>query len=81
MRISAQTPDDSLLHQLNLTPEQKIVLKTLIWEHKEEEKKRNNELRRKMYRHLTTEQRAIVRQWWRKRHQQGVPPVKPVFKK
>lgn len=79
--MSAQTPNDSLLHQLNLTPEQKIVLKTLIWEHKEEEEKRNSELRRKMYRHLTAEQRVIVRQWWRKKHQQGVPPVKPVIKK
>jgi len=59
---------DFTLKELNLTPEQKLSLKKLIWEYKLEDRKKRRELRRKMYQVLNVRQQMIVRRWWRLRN-------------
>jgi hypothetical protein len=67
--VHAQTlPDSSInldLATLNLTPEQNVALKKLIWEYKLEERKRRMELRHQMFLILNVRQQAAVRRWWR----------------
>lgn len=60
--VPAQQVNDSLLMQLNLTKEQKLVFKSLISEYRLEEKKRRAALRLKMYGCLTPEQKNIIRE-------------------
>jgi len=56
------------LKEVNLTPEQKLALKKLIWEYKLEDRKRRRELRQKMFLNLNVRQQQIVRRWWRLRN-------------
>jgi len=67
--LHAQQPADSTisidLPALNLTPEQKIALKKLVWEYKMEDRRRRRQLRHRMFLILNTQQQTQVRRWWR----------------
>jgi hypothetical protein len=54
------------LASLNLSNEQTIAIKKLIWEYKLEERKRRRELRHRMFLILNVRQQAEVRRWWRR---------------
>jgi len=68
--VHAQTVSDSSigldLATLNLSPEQNVAIKKLIWEYKLEERKRRRELRHRMFLILNVRQQAEVRRWWRR---------------
>ncbi len=53
------------LKELNLTPEQKITIKQLIWEYKLEDRRRRRELRHRIFMSLNLTQQQTVRRWWR----------------
>jgi|GEM_PF-6041832 len=68
--LQAQKPiDDSTevftIKELNLTPEQKLVIKKLVWEYKLEDRKRKRESRHRMFLILNANQQMTVRRWWR----------------
>jgi hypothetical protein len=54
------------LKELNLTPEQKIAIKKLIWEYKLEDRRRRRELRHRIFMNLNVNQQMAVRRWWRR---------------
>lgn len=56
---------DFTLKELNLTPEQKIAIKKMIWEYKVEDRKRRRELRHRIFMSLSANQQLTVRRWWR----------------
>jgi len=62
-------PDSSInldLATLNLTPEQNVALKKLIWEYKMEDRRRRRQLRHKMFLILNVKQQVEVRKCWRR---------------
>jgi hypothetical protein len=54
------------LPALDLTAEQKIALKKLVWEYKMEDRRRRKQLRHRMFLILNVRQQAEVRRWWRR---------------
>jgi len=65
-----KTTTDSIANfthkELNLSPEQKIVVKKMIWEYKQEDRKRRRELRHRMFMILKVNQQMAVRRWWKR---------------
>jgi len=75
--VHAQTtvPDSSINLDpatLNLTPEQNIAIKKLIWEYKLEDRRRRKALRHHIFLILNVWQQAVVRKWWRRQIKNSV---------
>jgi hypothetical protein len=54
------------LKELNLTNEQKLSVKKLIWEYKVEDRKRRRALRHKIFLLLNVKQQTAIRRMWRR---------------
>lgn len=64
--LQAQKPNKdstakAALKELKLTAQQKIAIKTLIWEYKMEERKKRGELKYKLFMLLNERQQAAIR--------------------
>ena len=57
---------NSTLKELNLTSEQKLAIKKLVWEYKMEDRKRRRELRHRIFLIFNINQQAAIRRMWRK---------------
>lgn len=54
------------LKELNLTKEQKLAVKKLVWEYKMEDRKRRRELRHRIFLILNVKQQIAIRRMWRR---------------
>jgi hypothetical protein len=57
---------NSTLKELNLTKEQKLAVKKLVWEYKMEDRKRRRVLRHKIFLILNVNQQTAIRRMWRR---------------
>lgn len=57
---------NSTLKQMNLTSEQKLAVKKLIWQYKMEDRKRRRELRHRIFLILNVKQQTAIRNMWRR---------------
>jgi hypothetical protein len=57
---------NSTLKELNLTNEQKLAVKKLVWEYKMEDRKRRRELRHRIFLILNVNQQTTIRRMWRR---------------
>jgi hypothetical protein len=57
---------NSTLKELNLTKEQKLAVKKLVWEYKMEDRKRRRALRHKIFLLLNVNQQTTIRKMWRR---------------
>jgi hypothetical protein len=54
------------LNELNLTAEQKLAIKKLIWDYKMEDRQRRRMLRHRIFMNLNVQQQMAIRRMWRK---------------
>ena len=54
------------LSELNLTTEQKLAIKKLIWDYKMEDRQRRRMLRHRIFMNLNAQQQMAIRRMWRK---------------
>lgn len=69
--LQAQQPvndstGNATLNELNLTTEQKTIIKKLIWEYKLEDRQRRRMLRHRIFVNLNVQQQMAIRRMWRK---------------